>query len=304
MKPNLLLVDDEERILRSLAMLFRPTCHVMATTDPGAALDHLRNNRVHVVVSDQRMPVMRGAELLKQAHGISPNTMRILLTGYAELDAIVASVNEGEVFRFVSKPWDSVELRRTVEQAAGIAQSLFDAGLAAPTPMPGATTAVGGEAILAIDEDPESLRLIEQAAPPGTEIHVATNLDDAFAALERHRIGVVVAELTVRGESVALALKMLKARHPELVSIVLTPFQDTQTLIELINQGQIYRYLPKPIRRTALSITLASALRRHRALRAAPVLRQVHVVEEARSGDQARLASRVLSYLSRLRLAT
>lgn len=301
MKASLLLVDDEERILRSLTMLFRPLYNVVATTDAHAAIEHVRNQRVHVIVSDQRMPTMRGAELLRRVKELSPNTMRVLLTGYSELDAIVASVNEGEVFRFVSKPWDGAELKRTVEQAAGIASALFEA---AATPVAAAAgLALPGEGILVMDDDPATAGLVREAAPPGTVVHAAASIDAAFALLEQHRIGVVISELQVGQEPAAVALKLLKAQHPEVVTVVLTPFQDTQVLIELINQGQIYRYLPKPTRRVALSISLASALRQHRALRGAPALRRAHAVEQARAGDAAGLAGRVLGYLARLRVA-
>jgi len=304
MKPTLLLVDDEERILRSLSMLLRPHYHVTATTNAHAALDHLRDNRVHVVISDQRMPVMRGAELLRQAKEISPNTMRVLLTGYSELDAAIASVNEGEVFRFVNKPWDGAELKRTVGQAVGISQALFDAA-AGGEPVAVPEPAVG-DAILAVDEDPATLKQIQEAAPQGTRVYVATSVDAAFALLERNRIGVVISELSVAQEPVGVALKMLKAQHPEVVTIVMTPFQDAQVLIGLINEGQIYRYLPKPARRLALNIAIASALRQHRSLRASPALRQARKVEPMPSAEQSAsgIAGRVLGYLARLRVAT
>ena len=78
-KPTLLLIDDEERILRSLAMLFRGSYQVHATVDPHEAIALVERERVHVVVSDQRMPVMRGADLLREVRSRSPNSMRILL---------------------------------------------------------------------------------------------------------------------------------------------------------------------------------------------------------------------------------
>ena len=89
-KPTLLLVDDEERILRSLAMLFRSSYNVLTTVDANQALEIVARERVHVIVSDQKMPVMRGADLLRLVKERSPNTMRILLTGYSELESVVA----------------------------------------------------------------------------------------------------------------------------------------------------------------------------------------------------------------------
>lgn len=119
--------NNVEMIQGVVDQLFRPHYRLHATTDPQEALAIVAREPVHVVVSDQRMPLMRGAELLRRIKETSPSTMRLLLTGYSELDAVLASVNEGEIFRFINKPWDASELRSTVQQAAAIAQTLFSA---------------------------------------------------------------------------------------------------------------------------------------------------------------------------------
>lgn len=318
-KPTLLLVDDEERILRSLAMLFRLPFRVLATTDPDEALRLVADETVHVVVSDQKMPRMRGAELLREVRQRSPNTMRILLTGYSELDAIVASVNEGEIFRYINKPWDAAELRATVEQAAGIATALFAqapalpaAGMASVAALPVATAGAlslaaaapplaTDEAILVIDDDAEVAEIVRELAGPTQAVHWARSLDQAFALLERQPVGVIVSELAVRGENLTAALKLLKAQHPEVVTIVMTPFQDAGVLIGLINQGQIYRLLPKPVRRGPLGMNLSSALRHHRALKLAPRLLGRHAVEALRQPEEVNMAARVRGFLGRLR---
>ncbi|WP_051361897.1 response regulator [Solimonas soli] len=307
MKPTLLLIDDEERILRSLAMLFRGQYALIATTDPGVALRAVTEQRVHVVVSDQRMPLMRGADLLKQVRARSPHSMRILLTGYSELEAVVASVNEGEIFRFVNKPWDAEDLRHTVRQAAEIAESLFAAGPAAP-PQPETGQAVApvdhaAEAILVLDDDAEIYKTVQDIVGTSQPVLWARTLDEALAAFEREAVGVVVSELALGGQSVTGLLKMLKAEHPEIVTIVLTPFADVSVFIGLINQGQVYRLLPKPLRRGAFSMSLASALRHHRLLRTAPALRAAHAVERIRAPEESSVASRVMGFLTRMRRA-
>ncbi|WP_134393089.1 response regulator, partial [Pseudomonas aeruginosa] len=86
---RILFVDDEERILRSLAMQFRRHYEVLTESDPRRALERLKTERIQVLVSDQRMPQMSGAELLAQARERYPETLRILLTGYSDLDAAV-----------------------------------------------------------------------------------------------------------------------------------------------------------------------------------------------------------------------
>lgn len=308
-KPTLLLIDDEERILRSLAMLFRGVYRLHATVDPHDALALVERERVHVVVSDQRMPAMRGADLLREVRTRSPNSMRILLTGYSELDAVVSSVNEGEIFRFVQKPWDAQELRDTVRQAADISAALYGAGAYAPpsplltdtgsfvAPQPAPET----EAVLVIDDDAEVYAIVKDIVGSSQPVFWARSLDQALELLAGQHIGVVVSELAVGGESVTALLKLLKAEHPQVVAIVLTPFQDVTVFIGLINQGQVYRLLPKPLRRGAFSMSIASALRHHRALRAAPGLREAHRVERLRQPEELSVAGRVMGFLSRIR---
>jgi DNA-binding NtrC family response regulator len=309
-KPALLLVDDEERILRSLAMLFRGQYELHHVTDPREALPIIDQHRIHVIVSDQRMPQMRGADLLREVRARSPNTMRILLTGYSELDAVVASVNEGEIFRFIQKPWDAQEMRDTVRQAADISRALFDAGACAP-PAPLLTetgtfvapppAALQAEAVLVIDDDEEVYNTVREVVGNSQPVVWANSLNRALEMLGQYSIGVVVSELVVGGESVTALLKMLKAEHPEVVAIVLTPFEDVGVFIGLINQGQVYRLLPKPVRKGAFSMSLASALRHHRALAAAPSLRAAHRVEQLREPDELSVAGRVMGFLSRMR---
>lgn len=319
-KLRLLLVDDEERILRSLAMLFRAQYDLRTTTDAHEALRMVERETIHVIVSDQKMPIMRGADLLKQVKEKSPNTMRLLLTGYSELDAVVDSVNEGEIFRFINKPWDANDLRATVAQAAQIALASFKAQpvLAAAVPESPPTIApssaqlmtmtgsfvvpLAEEQILVVDDDPEVARVIQEVAGPQQPVLWARSIDEAFARIAENKVGVVVAEIEVGGERFTGALKALKRQHPEVVSMVITPFNDAGTLIGLINEGQIYRLIPKPIRKGPLTMNLASALKQHRALKAAPkTFTQRYAVQEVRGAEEIGIASRVMGLLSRLR---
>ena len=120
-RPTIIFIDDEERIVRSLAVMFKGQYNVVATTNPREVLDVIKRQRVHLVVSDQRMPEVVGVDLLREVRALSPLTMRVLLTGYSDLAAIVGSINDGEIFRFVSKPWDPAEFRATVDSAVSIA---------------------------------------------------------------------------------------------------------------------------------------------------------------------------------------
>ncbi|MCH9829830.1 MAG: response regulator [Gammaproteobacteria bacterium] len=296
-KPTVLLVDDEERILRSLSMLFRLQFKVHATTDPQQAIAIARNEPVHVVVSDQRMPQMLGADLLREIRAVSPNSMRLLLTGYSEYDAVVASINEGEVFRFIAKPWNAAELRSSVLQAAEIAMSLSQQ--AAPEQLvPMAATPAG---VLVIDTDPSTEQSVREIVGAARPVYGAASLDEGFECLARHDVAVLISELFVNGEALTGALQMLKAQHPEVVTLVLTSFRDVSTLVGLINGAQVYRFLPKPLRKGPLSMSLQSALNHRQTLHAQPRLARRHAVQITPGEGDPRIASKVMSYLSRLR---
>lgn len=114
---SLLLVDDEANILAALKRLFRPQGYKVLTAESGAAgLEVLEKEQVDMVISDMRMPQMTGAEFLAEVAKRRPGTMRILLTGYADLSSTIDAVNRGQIFRYVSKPWEDNDLRLTVAQ--------------------------------------------------------------------------------------------------------------------------------------------------------------------------------------------
>jgi response regulator RpfG family c-di-GMP phosphodiesterase len=117
-RPTLLLVDDEEYILVALKRLLRRDGYRILTADGGRqALELLAENEVDVIVSDQRMPMMTGVEFLRLAKDMHPQTMRIVLSGYTELESITAAVNEGAIYKFLTKPWDDRQLRDHIEEA-------------------------------------------------------------------------------------------------------------------------------------------------------------------------------------------
>ncbi|MFZ2223463.1 MAG: HD domain-containing phosphohydrolase [Candidatus Deferrimicrobium sp.] len=112
-----LLVDDEANILNALARLFLDRdVRVLRAENGEEALGIVRREPVAVVVSDNLMPGMRGVELLSQVRNLSPDTVRVLLTGYADLPTAIEAINRGEVFRFHVKPWVDEEIVRTVEE--------------------------------------------------------------------------------------------------------------------------------------------------------------------------------------------
>lgn len=298
-KPTLLLVDDEERILRSLRMLFFGGYQVRMATDPQEALRILRDERVHVIVSDQRMPVMNGSELLRQARELSPATMRILLTGYSDLEASIASVNEGEVFRYLMKPWDAEQVKKVVAEAAAIAEVSFT--MQQNTAV-AADTAGAKPRVLIMDNDEATAKTVHETLSDRCEIIWAADAQHAMEELAKQDVSVVVSDLMLGGTNVGYILKTIKQLNPQTQCIVLTSFSDTSRLIELINQAQITRFLPKPVSKGLLARNLESMLERFHAVRNQPELQKRQSVAPISDPQEKIQAGNFLGLLGRLRV--
>ncbi|MFU8804546.1 MAG: response regulator [Bradymonadaceae bacterium] len=116
--PRILIVDDEVHILKAVQRLFMGSNYEIATANSGEiAIEKLGEKDFAVIISDQRMPGLSGAALLKYAHANHPNTVRIMLTGNNDVATAIEAINHGEVFRFVAKPWEHDTFLRVVEAA-------------------------------------------------------------------------------------------------------------------------------------------------------------------------------------------
>jgi EAL domain-containing protein (putative c-di-GMP-specific phosphodiesterase class I)/CheY-like chemotaxis protein len=115
---TLLLVDDEDNILSSLRRLLRREGYTILTANGGkAGLEVLATNKVDVIVSDQRMPGMTGVEFLRKAKDMYPDSVRMVLSGYTDLQSVTDAINEGAIYKFLTKPWDDAMLRANIEEA-------------------------------------------------------------------------------------------------------------------------------------------------------------------------------------------
>ncbi|HEX9180582.1 MAG TPA: response regulator [Burkholderiales bacterium] len=294
-KPRILFVDDEERILTALKSLFRSGYHVFTATSGSQAMEFVRRFPIHVVVSDQRMPGMTGVELLREVKEISPGTVRMLLTGYSDLAAIVGSINEGEVYRFVSKPWNNQEITTILAEAAAIGVALAETrstqGLVSRTEA----------TVLVLDDAQELYRAARELLADICPVAYARTLDEALHVMQEVEVAVLVADLDMPGVDMASFLKLLKSEHPEILSIVITQASDSESIIELINQAQIFRFLNKPVNLALMKGHALVALSRYQAFKTDPqLLQQQHVQDspKARSGG---LAGTVLDGLKALR---
>lgn len=117
-KPEILCVDDENDNLEALERLFRKKYTVLKATSAEKAFEILdQRPQIAVVISDQRMPVITGVEFLEKSILSHPDTTRLLLTGYTDIASVISAVNKGQIYRYLTKPWDPQDLLLTVDQA-------------------------------------------------------------------------------------------------------------------------------------------------------------------------------------------
>ena len=289
-RPAVLFVDDEARVLNALVYLFGDSYEAATATGGAQALEQLRARRFHVLVSDQRMPGMPGVELLRQAKAIAPGTVRLLLTGYSDLAAIVGSVNESEVFRFVSKPWQEEDLRATVAEAVDVAIAL-EAAAAVPAPAlpPNAAVLVLGDAALA--------RAARELAKSAYKVHEAAGVDAALEILAAEEIAAVLCDLDMRAGDPAALLRILKKRSPQTQLVTASAASDSEMIIRLINEARIYRFLKKPVNFALLHGALLAALGRYARLARSPALLRT---ESAKAGRRSAAERSILGRLKAL----
>jgi DNA-binding NtrC family response regulator len=389
---RILFVDDERRVLTSMRATFRRDYDVQLANSGAEALDLLRDHDVDVIVSDQRMPGMTGVEVLKAVKTLAPRAMRILLTGYADLKAIESSINEGEVFRYLTKPCPTEQLREAIALAVEASrlpmESVEEAELAEPVraappamappqpvPMPAAADTgddfelfevipAGAKTpervrkpivppppraekpaaapplaasapepkvrksesaqvvpirvrpdsrprrakqeirdvdLLALTTDAALVTVLEAAVSGGHRLHRARSLEEALTVLGEHPVGVLVTDMAVRQDGIAHLTTELKRRIPDLITIVASDRSDAQLLIDLINYGQIFRFLLKPLHPGQCRLSIESAVARHRDLAADPALARRHTVTEKPAPAGTGLVGQVIDRVRRLR---
>ncbi len=343
-KATLLFVDDEKRVLSSMRAMFRRNYHVFIADNGQAALEILDRERIDVVISDQRMPKMTGVELLCSVKERAPSVMRILLTGYADLEAIEASINDGEVFRYLMKPCPPDDLKKAIAMAVEAVRSTgpdtdatgsntpsaehtSDAETGELIPFPnsqrrprsatvhrlpdrqttGAKPPAGQKArsskaveILLLSTDKNLQATITEAVSDHEVIRTAS-IDGAVEALNRRRVGVMITDITVDSAELEALTKTLKAEVPELVTIIASERSDAHTLISLINEGQIYRFLLKPVARGQCRLWLTSAVRKFEELTTSEEALARHRVEVDPAVRGSGLFNRMKTGLHRLR---
>ena len=117
-KHSILLVDDEPEILYSLKGLLRREFNLYTAESGREAMEILEGHAIHVIMTDQRMPEMTGVQLMRRVANEYPQAIRIVFTGYADIKAVIDAINNGGLYRYITKPWDPDELIELLHEAA------------------------------------------------------------------------------------------------------------------------------------------------------------------------------------------
>jgi DNA-binding NtrC family response regulator len=343
-----------------MRIMFRRQFDLYLASHGAEALDIVKAKDIDVIVADHRMPQMTGVEVLTKVRSMSPRTVRILLTGYADLDAVEGSINDGEVFRFLTKPCAPDQLRETVSLAAKLAREtpapvpqpanepaddntveiilesdsvveisgqtpapapapqaarptapapaaaapVLARAPAAPTPPgPAARAAAPAQArapakpaaaskpriakglgIIVFANDQEVLQVVQAAVRGRLPVYGASNIVQVVKLLTEHQPGVLVTDISEDKTTIQAMTARLKSHLPELVTIAVSQHRDVLDMVWLINHGQIFRFLRKPLSTGRCAISLQAALKHHRVLLKNPDLAKRHAVANADTG--------------------
>ena len=164
----------------------------------------------------------------------------------------------------------------------------------APAPARGVTC-------LVLDEDVLVYEAVKEILGATHQVLWRTTMASALAVMASQTIAVLVTELQVGDGDTSVMLKTLKQEYPDVLTIINTSFKDTVRVSQLINQAQVFRYLPKPLRKGLLEKSLESTLMRYKQLQDVPVLKEATKVEVSSDVQEKAISTKIMDYLSRLR---
>ncbi len=263
---KLLLVDDEQHILDALQRELHGLFGFASFTSPESALEFSKRNPVELVIADYKMPGLNGLDFLKQFGQLQPDAARIVLSGEADIDVLLRTINESHIYRFISKPWERSELLSNIQQALSYRHTLLESRQLAAT-----QSAQGAEdspyCIALVESDPHLLAMmarglddesgrdslygamqqeLQQSGRPARFCcYVATfrNGHDAIDYISRNRCDLMITSQNLSDMSGTELLSALRKTAPHVARILVDASPNKATVSQAINDAEVQNLL-------------------------------------------------------------
>lgn len=298
-KTQVLLLHSQQSTLDALSAGFGDRYSVHVATSGAEALNTLGATPIHVIVSAQDLPGMSGLEALREARKRSPDTIGILLAGNDRDDGLEALVGDKEVFQIVRGAISPEGLRNLIDTATkrirllAISESANDQAANVDEPAgehivmetgehgrpiisasaipvlqpqnPPVSPNAGGREVdvLVLTKDEEFLETIKESSRGLHNVHYASSVGQAETLVRQHKIGVLVTDAAIGGSGIESITERLRDAVPRLVAIVAGRRDDGELLMDLINRGQVYRFLLKPVSPGRARLAVEASVKHH-----------------------------------------
>lgn len=221
---TILYVDDEEQNLVSFKATFRREYKILTAASGDEGIKLMKQNPAQLVITDQRMPGMTGIQFLEHILPEYPDTIRMILTGFSDVEAIIAAINSGRVFRYITKPWDEVEFRMTIENA----RNLYELQLR--------NKSLVDELKQKVEEQEKTLRLFIKYVPEPVVEKALKATDDSIFDGELRQVTVLFCD--IRGFT-----PMSEMLSPKQVVGFLNDYYSTMSVIVKKYNGSVHQYV-------------------------------------------------------------
>ncbi len=297
---QILLVDDEQNVLNALRRELQGDYAIEAFSDPHEALQRCQNTRFDLVLVDYKMPGMNGVEFLRQFGKLQPDAASLMLSGEADFSALVGTINEAHIYRFMGKPWDKTELAATLAEALTHREQVLENHRLAEACRKEKHWQIAHDPnklyqVLVVDDEPNILSAVardlttlsthgghaylqmvlhkaDQGSPAQRRdfrFNVFTSTSP-LQALERAKhvtYDVVISDYLMPEMDGLRFLAAFREIQPDAARILLSGHADKDALVKAINSSEIYSYISKPWHEYKLINTISQAIDYHELLR-------------------------------------
>ena len=266
---KILLVDDEQNVLNALRRELKDHFEIETFNNPILALDRCREAQFDLVVADYKMPEMNGIEFLKQFGKLQPDAARLVLSGEADIDALVRTINETHIYRFLAKPWDQTELLCNIQQALAYREAILESRrqILASNDATQSPRENAPYRIVVVEADEHLLKLISRGLTDETgreslygamqqEIRldaqikkfscIVDTFNSAQAALShiaKTQCDLVIAAQSLPDMDGIQLFSQIKQSAPDAARILLSNFPDKSMLSQAINEAEVQNFM-------------------------------------------------------------